>query len=266
MQATCDSNATDSARFPRSKAGKVFAHYVLHPLHGLLFDLRGGVFQADGCQFAIPRNMSTIGWRGVSFGKGEYEAPERELVKRFVSPEDSIIELGGCLGVVSCVTNRLLRDRSRHLVVEANPFLIPWLCRNRELNQSSFIVEHCAMAPPPEVTFYIHSSAVVDGSTQRRSAHGIRLPSRSLRELHERYGPFNTLIADIEGSELSVLEDSGDLLRAYRLVIIELHSSIIGEDKIARCREILSRCGLRMVRKAGVTEAWQRSSDTNVSH
>lgn len=259
MQATSDRGSVPSSRSTCHKADNLFIHYVVNPLYGLLFDLRGGVFKADGCRFVIPKDMSTIGWRGVGFGKGEYEAEERQLMKQFVRPEDSVIELGACLGVVSCVTNQLLRDRSRHLVVEANPLLIPWLFRNRELNGSGFIVEHCAVGKPPEVTFYIHSTAVVDGSSKHKSARGVRLPCRSLRELHERYGPFTTLIADVEGSEIDVLEDSREVLKNYRLAVIEFHPTIIGEDKVARCKQILTDCGLHPVGKAGFTEAWQRA-------
>jgi FkbM family methyltransferase len=259
MQVTCNSTAPLPARTSGGKLGELFVHYVVNPLYGLLFDLRGGVFRADGCRFVIPKEMTTIGWRGVGFGKGHYEDEERQMMKQFVRPEDSVIEFGACLGVVSCATNQLLRDRSRHLVVEANPLLIPWLYRNRELNGSGFIVEHCAVGKPPEVTFYIHSTAVVDGSSKHKSARGVRLPCRSLRELHERYGPFTTLIADVEGSEIDVLEDSREVLKSYRLAVIEFHPTIIGEEKVARCKQILTECGLRPVGKAGFTEAWQRA-------
>jgi len=258
MQATTDDGAVPPERSSSHEADTFFAHYVVNPLYGLLFDIRGGVFHADGCRFVIPKNMSTIGWRGVGFGRGQYEAEERQLMRQFVRPEDSVIEVGACLGVVSCVTNQLLRDRSRHLVVEANPLLIPWLHRNRELNGSGFIVEHCAVGKPPEVTFYIHASAVVDGSSKHKSARPVRLPCRSLRELHERYGPFTALIADVEGSEIDMLEDSHEVLKAYRLAVIEFHPTIIGEDKVARCKQLLTGCGLRPVGKAGFTEAWQR--------
>ena len=116
------------------------------------------------------------------------------------------------------------------------------------------------MGKPPEVTFYIHPTVIVEGSSQRKSSRRLefRLPCRSLRELHERYGPFSAVIMDIEGSELDVLEDSQPALKAYRLVIVEFHSWIIGEDKIERCRQILTNCGLHLVEKAGFTEAWRR--------
>ena len=258
MQTNSDKGPVPSAPSSRGRLADLWVHYVLHPFFGVLFDISGGVFRADGCRFYIPRKMSTIGWRGVCCWLGEYEADERQLVRQFVRPEDSVIELGACLGAVSCVTNQLLRDRSRHVVVEANPLLIPWLYRNREANHSGFIVEHCAVGKPPEVTFYLPSTAVVDGSAKRKSGREVRLPCRSLQELDERYGPFDVLVADVEGSEIDVLEGSAGVLQKYRLAIIEFHPSIIGEGKVTRCREILGNSGLRQVGKAGFTEVWQR--------
>ncbi len=232
--------------------------FIINPVAGLLFDLSGGTYRTDGCRFVSSRKMTTLGWRGACFWRDKYEMDERRLIKQFVSPEDSVIELGACLGVVSCVTNQLLKDPSKHLVVEANPYLIPWLAQNRLLNSSGFMVEHCAVGRPPETTFYVHSTGVMDGSCQNKSAHPIRLPSRSLRELAERYGPFNSLIMDVEGAEFDILEQSQDLMKAYRLAIIEFHPSIIGEDKTRRCKQILKDAGFRLLGSEGDTEAWGR--------
>ena len=61
---------------------------------GILFDINGGLFRVDGCEFVTPKHISDIGWRGVNFGQGEYEASERKMVRKFVKPQDSVIELG----------------------------------------------------------------------------------------------------------------------------------------------------------------------------
>jgi FkbM family methyltransferase len=235
-----------------------FDFFFLNPIAGLLFDLSGGTYKTDGCRFVTSRKMTNLGWRGASFWRDKYEADERKLIKQFISPGDSVIELGACLGIVSCITNRLLKNSARHLVVEANPYLIPWLAQNQILNDSGFLIEHCAVGKPPEVTFYVHANGVMNGSCQNKSAHPMRLPSRSLAELDERYGPFGVLIMDIEGAELDVLEQSQGVLKAYRLAIIEFHPWIIGEEKIQLCRQILKNAGLRLLGSSGSTEAWGR--------
>jgi hypothetical protein len=86
----------------------------------------------------------------------------------------------------------------------------------------------------------------------------VRVPTRTLTELDARYGPFTTLIMDIEGAELETFENSRDLLRNYRLVIVELHDWALGEAGLKRCREILTEAGLKLHHRREWVEAWQR--------
>lgn len=244
-------------RRPLGTAAGLFYERIIQPVEGAIFDLFIRRFRADGCTFAIPRDITSRTYRAC-FLSGSYEAEERELIRAFVRPGDSVLEFGGCLGIVSCVTNKLLADRTRHVVVEGNPFCIPALHRNRNLNQCGFLIENCAVSNQPEATFYLHPVYVVGGTTQRKTSLPVRLPGRSLTELHNRYGPFTTLIMDIEGSELEILERAPETLKRYRLVIVELHPWAIGEDGVQRCRDLLTAAGLRFQKSAGITEAWQR--------
>ena len=96
---------------------------VIRFIKGAMFDLMGGHFRVDGCTFAIPKRLTSVAYRSCFFDRS-YEAEERELIRALVKPDDQVLELGACLGVVSCVTNKLLRDNTRHVVVEGNPFCI----------------------------------------------------------------------------------------------------------------------------------------------
>ena len=239
-----------------STAGWIF-HFIIHPILGAWFDLCGGRFRTDGCEFIIPKDITSRAYRAC-FVIGDYEREERELIRSFVLPSDTVLELGACLGIVSCVTNRLLADKSRHVVVEGNPFCIPAIHRNRHRNQSCFLVENCAVSTQTDATFYLHPVYVVGGTTQRKSELPVRVPARSLAELDARHGPFTVLIMDIEGSELETFAASAEQLARYRLVIVELHDWAIGADGVERCRELLSAAGLKFKQRAGITEAWQR--------
>lgn len=247
----------DPIRQPLGRFLAPIDHYFMRPIEGLIFDLKGGLFRADGCTFAIPKHLTSRSYRAC-FLRGDYEEEERALIKAFLRPEDSVLEFGACLGVVSCVTNRLLRDKTRHVVVEANPKLVPCIYRNRELNKAGFLIEHCAVSDKHEETFYLHPAFIVGGTSQRKTDLPERLPGRSLRELDARYGPFTALIIDIEGSEIDVFESSRNVLEKYRLVIVELHPWAIGGPAVQRCRDILSEAGLRHRESVGMTEAWVR--------
>lgn len=247
----------DRIRKPLGRLLGPVDHHVVRAIEGLIFDLKGGEFHTDGCVFTIPKHLTSRTYRSC-FLRGDYEQEERELIKRFLRPEDTVLEFGACLGVVSCITNKLLRDKTRHVVVEPNPKVIPSIYKNRALNNSGFLIEHCAISNKREETFYLHPVFIVGGTSQRQTDEAVRLPGRSMEELNNRYGPFSTLIIDIEGSELDVFEASRELLRNYRLVIAELHPWAIGENGVQRCREILAQAGLHYVDRAGITEAWQR--------
>jgi FkbM family methyltransferase len=247
----------DGIRKPLGRMAGTFNARVVQPIQGAIFDLAGGRFRADGCEFIIPTDITSMSYRAC-FLKGDYETEERSLIKAFVRPTDSVLELGACLGIVSCVTNKMLADKTRHVVVEGNPFCIPVLHRNREHNQCGFLIENCAVSHQPDATFYLHPIYVVGGTTERKSDMPVRVPTRTLAELDARYGPFTTLVIDVEGAELKIFSLSREQLSRYRLVIVELHDWAIGADGVARCREILTAAGLKFQQRLGLTEAWRR--------
>jgi FkbM family methyltransferase len=244
-------------RKPLGKAAGWFQQSIIQWLEGAVFDVRGGLFHADGCIFTIPKDQTSRAYRAC-FLDGSYEAEERALVREFVRPEDTVLELGACLGIVSCVTNRILADKTRHVIVEGNPFCVPTLHRNRELNQAGFVIENCVVSNGTAATFYLHPIYIVGGTAQRESSRPVRVPGRSLAELDTRYGPFTTLLMDIEGAEHEVLSAGANKLNSYRLVIVELHEWAIGVDRVRECREILAAAGLQFQKRAGITEAWRR--------
>jgi hypothetical protein len=49
-----------------------------------------------------------------------------------------------------------------------------------------------------------------------------------------------------------------DLLKQFRIVIVELHDWAIGEAGVERCRQMLLDSGLCFAGRAGITEVWRR--------
>ena len=233
----------------------LFEYHLLAPVLGLWFDLTGGRYRTEGCEFIIPTDVTTRSYRACFLGDS-YEREERDLIRRYLRPTDRVLELGACLGVVSCVTNTLLADRSAHVVVEGNPMLIGALHRNRNLNGCGFLIENCAVSARRDTEMYLHPVWVVGATEQRKVGTPVRVPGRSIAELVERYGPFSTLIMDIEGSELDALQDPRLVLKDFRLIILELHPWATGEDGAETCRRILREAGFKPVDTAGDTEAW----------
>lgn len=191
---------------------------------------------------------------------GDYEAEERALIKRFLRPEDSVLELGACIGAVSCTTNKLLKDKSRHVVVEGNPKLIPSLEKNKSINGCGFTILNRAASQEKTVTFYLSEEFIVGGTAQRVSPHPVTVPGSSLEELNSEFGPFTALIMDIEGAEADVIPPSHEFLKTCRLVVVETHDWACGADRTEECRRVLSAAGLKHVATEDATEAWLRQN------
>jgi len=250
-----------SIRKPLGRVVGWIYYKVIWLIGGVIFDCFVRRFRVDGCEFVIPKGLTTTAYR-AEFLRNGYELQERQMVQKYIRNHDSVLELGGCMGIVSCVTNKLLRDNSRHVVLEGNPFCIPAIHRNREINRCGFLVENCALSNQRDVTFYLQPHSILSGSTQNVAGQSpaVRVPGRTMAELDARYGPFSVLVMDIEGAEFEVLESAGELLKKYRLVITEFHEEAIGAEKVERCREILRGAGLQLQQRAGNVETWQRGS------
>lgn len=231
----------------------------IRPVLGLVFDLMGGRFRVDGCEIEVPKELTTRTYRGC-FMVDDYEAEERSLIKQYLHPDDSVLELGACIGAVSCVTNKLLKDKTRHVVLEGNPKLMPYLEKNREINHAGFKVLNKAASEEKSVTFYLSDEFIVGGTAQRVSKNPVTVEGSSLRDLDREHGPFTALIMDIEGGECDVIPPSGDFLAKCRLVVWETHDWACGADKTEECRKTLAAAGLRHVATEGDTEAWLRSA------
>ena len=100
--------------------------------------------ELDHCRFPLAELPNTS--MKLELLSGRYEKPEREAVLHYLQPHWSVIELGGCIGVVSCITNKLLENPANHLVLEVNPLVLPFLKSNRDANGCAFQIMDKALA------------------------------------------------------------------------------------------------------------------------
>lgn len=173
-----------------------------------------------------------------------YECLERKFVKRYVGPEDAVLEIGGCMGVVACETNRLLKKPSRHLVVEASPVSAAYLGKNRNRNQCDFAIENGLVSKTSDGVFYCNPHNPLASSQNAESEVCIHVPVLGLPALLNKWkiAP-NVLIMDIEGGEYGFLLENLPDLPQLSAIICEFHPSIIGDSKIEEAYEVLRSHG-----------------------
>ena len=210
--------------------------------------LRGApsrLVRLDGCKFDTGDNEHL---RELLLS-GVHEQPERLALARFLDERLPAVEFGGCIGVVACLTNSRLADPTRHVVVEANPDLLGLLEANRDRNGCRFEVLHRAVAyGAEEVTFHVAEN-VLASSVQAAAPKTVTVPAVTLAGiLDDRGFERCTLICDIEGGELGLVENELDVLRErVACFIAEVHEQMLGAEATGRMLDALGRAGFEQV-------------------
>lgn len=217
---------------------------------GRLVELRGNRARLDGCLFDL--SSPVIGTaQKAGFFFGNYETGERQVLSYLSGAKLALVELGGSVGVMACISSRHFSNPASHVVVEANPNLIPVLTRNRDLNCCRFTIVHAALAyDAAEVRFNVHSKFVksslllVDGDTQT-----VLVPTITLKEILDRY-QFGQVIlfCDIEGAEVELLARESTLIAArVKYLSLEVHPYLTGQDVVNQLLTQLAEMGFRQL-------------------
>ena len=200
---------------------------------GRLVELFGNRVRMDGLRFSVDCPLISTPHKSTLFF-GLHEMDERALVKRWIHGRCSVIEFGGGLGVVSCLTNRQLALGMKHIVIEANPMMISVLESNRELNSCNFKVINRALAYDQEsVALSIDQEFVGSRAVTQLGSDDILVPTIQLGSIMQEHNFGATVvICDIEGLERDLIRR--EVLHQERVVglLAEMHPAILGEEEV----------------------------------
>lgn len=166
--------------------------------------------------------------------RGEYESAELAVLDGTLAADDTVLELGAGLGLVSIFCAKRTGDAARVHVFEANPYLHEALKRNFALNGVTPDLHLMAAAKQGgEVTFNVDRSYTSSGLHGRPSetTEQVRVPAAGFEELVQRFRP-TYLIMDIEGGEVDLLP--GARMDSVRKICLEVHPDIVGDEPISR--------------------------------
>jgi len=227
-----------------SRKVRNFPHWCL----GKYVELTGDQVTIRGARFTLDNPLVPTAQKAeIYFGK--YETTEIEYLNEFLDSSLPTVEFGASIGVVACLTNLKLERPSDHVVVEANPTLVPTLERNRALNDAKF--ENLNMAVgygSPTIEFHITEN-FLNGSTLPPPG-GVRVhvaPTVNLATiLRDRGFDRINLIMDIEGAEIDLVANELDVLKRHvKLLIAEIHPRLAPDGQIPRMLETLANAGFR---------------------
>lgn len=217
----------------------------------------------DGCTFDVTRlpNFSIK----VALLNKTYEDFERRTVLQYARPELPVVELGACIGVVACITNKLLRNPKKHVVVEANPNVLSHLNDNRAANGCQFEVLNAAISyGQKSVTFTPSADFWGSSLEQKNGREQVTVETIRLGDIiSSRNFESFTLICDIEGHEYGLMSHEADVLAKADTIILETHARMIGEPKTLEMLNSLKQLGFRTVNQDSCVYVLKRSVEMN---
>jgi|ERR1700733_1395507 len=216
---------------------------------GRLVELFGNKISIDGITLSVDNPLVMTSHKGSMYF-GIYEMAERQLSRALIDRSLPTLEIGGSIGGVACVTNKLLDNPSAHVVVECNPKVLPTLKKNRELNHCQFSIEAAAIAYGSDtISFTCDPSHFMLGTLHNNNGAQITVKTTTLKSILDKYefGIIN-LISDSEGAEVEMVENELDLLqRNVKCLIMEKHTNLRGSDAIAATLRALENVGFETV-------------------
>jgi FkbM family methyltransferase len=218
------------------------------------------VVELDHCRFPLAELPNTS--MKLELLSGRYEKPEREAVQHYLQPHWGVIELGGCIGVVSCITNKLLDNPAKHLVLEANPLVLPFLKSNRDANACAFEIVDKALAYGSDtVTFNPLSDFWGNSLYHAGEERPVTVKTTSLANLlQERDFDKFALICDIEGQEYELISREAETIRRAELIVLEVHPHILGNEKVEFLLATLKNLGFGILSQSKNVISFRKSA------
>lgn len=234
---------------------------IFHPFFALLGNIIK-VFnisvKQDGFNIKFPKIMKPyeLGFTIL----GTYEKNEKLLVKKHIRKDDSVLEMGACIGVISLVINRILLDKKKQVSIEPNPQVFNYLLENKKANKGEFFTETCILSTSPQVDFHLGGKAFL-GSSILGTGEKITVPGKTYKELINQYFEFTAIVMDIEGGELEFFRSFPLRDTLVRLVIWETHENplMLSSEELLECYELLRKNGFYFKDKSGNVEVWGRN-------
>lgn len=211
----------------------------------------------EGLRFDVSQLSPKIRNRLLS---GAYEAYEKQMCRDFLTPNDTVVELGAAIGFIGLLCQKELGIKN-YACFEANPKTTEILKRNYELNDAKPNVYNLALGcSEGEVDLEIGSdfweNSIVTGDP-KRGCKTVRVECGTLETLLKRCGLTpNVLIIDIEGAEQYI--DFTGLPPTVNKVIMEIHPGVIGQAAAYDIVGALVNRGFRVAREENETFAFMR--------
>ena len=192
----------------------------------------------DNVDIKIRGEPSTFGIK-LSLKKGEYEGPERNLLKPYNLIGKTIIEMGGSIGILTAVLGNKVGKKGKVISIEASKkistYSRSWLEKNDNTKViTSFGFPLGKVKGTVDIINFDESGNILQGHVLYPINPDGQIHNDLVYDIQKIVCIFKIqptiLVCDIEGSEKIILDQKPDFPSTIKLILIELHPALYGES------------------------------------
>jgi FkbM family methyltransferase len=222
--------------------------HLLGTLHGTM------QIRLPGRDIVVPWDASLPAQLAYYLAIGDYEHHDLDLAAEFVRPGDTVMELGGGVGVTGVALGRA--SGCDIVVVEPNPALYDAIARTFRANGCGIhIVRAAAAGGQGTADFHVAENYWWSSLEPRDDAQTILVEQVPLADLLAAHRP-TVLAVDIEGHERHLV--GTPLPECLRCILMEIHTPDIGTAETGTIVSWLTDEGFRMKDVRSYTWAFER--------
>ena len=151
--------------------------------------------------------------KGKIINYEKYESTEVNQVKKYIHEDDRVLELGARWGGVAVTTNKILKDKDKHYVVECDPSVWDTLEFNKNNNNCSFNIIKGTISKKP---LSLKGNGLATHTIEDDDSEASDIPNYPLPLVD-----FNVLIADCEGFIEKFYDENKEFFKGLRLILLE---------------------------------------------
>lgn len=240
---------------------KNFARTVRDRLYRVAYQRLGGRNMVEQVGVTLAVDHPEVSDRMYYVMSKDYESRDALLAGTVLTTESQVLELGSSSGFMAIYCRKIVGVRA-YAMVEANPALESLITTNFRANgldpNDTPLIKAAAAAEDGTLDFHVNENIWSSGIVNR-GGKTVRVPARSIPSILSEL-PFapDTLIMDIEGSELAIPPDHFAL---FRNLVIEMHPKLFpdGRERTARLLGDLEQLGFQVRDRAGDSYVMVRS-------
>ncbi len=148
--------------------------------------------------------------KGKIINYNQVESVEVKQAREYIREDDRVLELGARWGGVAVTTNKILKDKDKHYVVECDPSVWDTLEFNKNNNNCSFNIIKGTISKKKQK---------ISGPSW--STHTIEDDESDIPNYPLPLVDFNVLIADCEGAIETFYDENKRFFDGLRLILLE---------------------------------------------